>query len=65
MLFQITLATLVANRNKPLAVQDDGEAMNVLGNYLEHVTNRDAAMPTNNQGVNNRGPGEVMFFVNC
>lgn len=39
--------------------------MTVLGNYQEHVTNRDVAMLTNNQGVNNRGPGGVMFFVIC
>ena len=55
------MATLDANRNKLLAVGDDGEAMTVLGNYLEHVTNRDATMLTNNQGANNRGPGGVMF----
>lgn len=59
MLFQIALATLDANRNKLLTVQDDGEAMTVLGNYLEHVTNRDATMPTNNQGVNNRSQNTV------
>lgn len=59
MLFQIALATLDANRNKLLTVQDDGEAMTVLGNYLEHVTNRDATMPTNNQGVNNRSQSTV------
>ena len=62
MLFQIALATLDANRNKLLAVQDDGEAMTVLGNYLEHVTNRDATMTTNNQGANNRGLGVVCSF---
>lgn len=59
MLFQIALATLDANRNKLLAVQDDGEAMTVLGNYLEHVTNRDATMLSSNQGVNNRSQSTV------
>lgn len=59
MLFQIALATLDANRNKLLAVQDDGEAMTVLGNYLEHVTNRDAIMLSTNQGVNNRSQSTV------
>jgi len=58
-LFQIALATLDANRNKLLAVQDDGEAMTVLGNYLEHVTNRDATMLSSNQGVNNRSQSTV------
>ena len=59
MLFQVALATLDANRNKLLAVQDDGEAMTVLGNYLEHVTNRDAPMLSTNQGVNNRSQSTV------
>jgi len=58
-LFQIALAALDANRNKLLAVQDDGEAMTVLGNYLEHVTNRDATMLSSNQGVNNRSQSTV------
>lgn len=62
-LFQIALATLDANRNKLLSVQDDGEAMTILGNYLEHVTNRDATMLTNNQGANNRGLGGVKFIL--
>lgn len=53
------MATLDANRNKLLAVQDDGEAMTVLGNYLEHVTNRDATMLSSNQGVNNRSQSTV------
>ena len=57
MLFQVALATLDANRNKLLAVQDDGEAMTILGNYLEHVTNRDSTMPTSNQGISNRNIG--------
>lgn len=56
-LFQIALATLDANRNKLLAVRDDGEAMTVLGNYLEHVTNRDATTLTNYQGGYNKNNG--------
>ena len=59
MLFQLALATLDANRNKLLAVQDDGVAMTVLGNYLEHVTNRDATTLSTNQGVNNRSQSTV------
>ena len=59
MLFQVALATLDSNRNKLLAVQDDGEAMTVLGNYLEHVTNRDVTMLSTNQGVNNRSQSTV------
>lgn len=54
MLFQVGLATLDANRNKLLAVEDDGEAMTVLGNYLEHVINRDSTMVSNNQGGSSR-----------
>lgn len=57
MLFQVGLATLDANRNKLLAVQDDGEAMTVLGNYLEHVINRDSTMVSNNQGGSSRTSG--------
>ena len=57
MLFQIGLATLDTNRNKLLAVRDDGEAMTVLGNYLEHVTNRDSTMVAANQGGSSRNSG--------
>ena len=56
-LFQVGLATLDANRNKLLAVQDDGEAMTVLGNYLDHVTNRDSTMASHNQGGSSRTSG--------
>lgn len=56
-LFQIGLATLDTNRNKLLAVRDDGEAMTVLGNYLEHVTNRDSTMVAANQGGSSRNSG--------
>lgn len=41
-LFQIALAVLDANRRDLLAVDDDGEAMSVLGKYLGCVTNRDS-----------------------
>lgn len=61
-LFQIALATLDANRNTLLAVQDDGEAMTVLGNYLEHVSNRDATMPTANQGLSNRTTSTGVWY---
>ena len=56
-LFQIALATLDANRAKLLAVEDDGEAMTVLGNYLEHVTNRDSSMQMPSQQISNRNAG--------
>ena len=65
-LFQIALATLDANRNKLLAVRDDGEAMTVLGNYLEHVTNRDATTLTNYQGgysKNNGSPSSGVIVL--
>ncbi|XP_062503844.1 TBC1 domain family member 9-like isoform X2 [Corticium candelabrum] len=40
-LFQIALTVLDANRRELLAVEDDGEAMSVLGSYLGRITNRD------------------------
>ena len=58
-LFQIALASLDANRLKLLAVEDDGEAMTILGNYLEHVTNRDSthSQPAHNNVVSNKSIG--------
>ena len=41
-LFQIALTVLDANKRDLLAVDDDGEAMSVLGKYLGRVTNRDS-----------------------
>ena len=65
MLFQVALATLDANRAKLLAIADDGEAMTILGNYLDNVTNRDATMPvtTASQQVSNRSQGALSVGV--
>ncbi|KAK3713993.1 hypothetical protein QZH41_018780 [Actinostola sp. cb2023] len=56
-LFQIALATLESNKTHLLAVEDDGEAMTILGAYLEHVTNRDASSQAVTMTVNNRSIG--------
>ena len=56
-LFQIALAALDANRNKLLTVEDDGEAMTVLGHYLEGVTNRDSTVNIPSQPISNRNIG--------
>jgi hypothetical protein len=34
------------NRDELLRCKDDGETMQVLGSYMENVTNRDTTMPT-------------------
>ncbi|EDO49828.1 predicted protein [Nematostella vectensis] len=56
-LFQIALACLDANRTKLLSIEDDGEAMTILGAYLDHVTNRDSSIPATTMSVNNRSLG--------
>lgn len=65
MLFQVALATLDANRTSLLAITDDGEAMTILGNYLDNVTNRDATMPVTSasQQVSNRSQGALGAIV--
>ncbi|XP_065191031.1 TBC1 domain family member 9-like [Sycon ciliatum] len=44
-LFQVALAVLEANRRDLLEVDDEGEAMSRLTEYLERVNNRDATLP--------------------
>jgi len=41
-LFQIALTCLEVNKKKILKCEDDGEAMQILGDYLERISNRDA-----------------------
>lgn len=41
-LFQVALTCLEVNKRKILKCADDGEAMQVLSNYFERVSNRDA-----------------------
>ena len=43
-IFQMSLCILDKVRDKLLACKDDGEAMTVLGAYLENVTNRDSTL---------------------
>ncbi|ETE68645.1 TBC1 domain family member 9, partial [Ophiophagus hannah] len=44
-IFQLALAVLDANVEKLLNCKDDGEAMTVLGRYLDSVTNKDSTLP--------------------
>uniref|UniRef100_A0A8D0GKZ3 TBC1 domain family member 9 n=1 Tax=Sphenodon punctatus TaxID=8508 RepID=A0A8D0GKZ3_SPHPU len=44
-IFQLALALLDANVDKLLNCKDDGEAMTVLGRYLDSVTNKDSTLP--------------------
>ncbi|EDL92285.1 similar to TBC1 domain family, member 8 (with GRAM domain); vascular Rab-GAP/TBC-containing (predicted) [Rattus norvegicus] len=44
-IFQLALAVLDANVDKLLGCKDDGEAMTVLGRYLDSVTNKDSTLP--------------------
>ena len=44
MIFQISLAILDSMSEKLVNCHDDGEAMTILGSYLEGVVNRDATM---------------------
>ncbi|MBN3322911.1 TBCD9 protein, partial [Atractosteus spatula] len=44
-IFQLALAVLDANIDKLLNCKDDGEAMTVLGRYLDSVTNKDSTLP--------------------
>ncbi|RDD38887.1 TBC1 domain family member 9 [Trichoplax sp. H2] len=43
-IFQIALAVLDANKMELMSVFDDGEAMTILSQYLDSVTNRDSIM---------------------
>ncbi|XP_053317053.1 TBC1 domain family member 9 [Spea bombifrons] len=44
-IFQLALAVLEANVDNLLNCKDDGEAMTVLGRYLDSVTNKDSTLP--------------------
>ncbi|XP_062334252.1 TBC1 domain family member 9, partial [Osmerus eperlanus] len=44
-IFQLALAVLHANIHQLLNCKDDGEAMTVLGRYLDSVTNKDSTLP--------------------
>ncbi|XP_072112294.1 TBC1 domain family member 9 isoform X3 [Mobula birostris] len=44
-IFQLALAVLDANIEKLLNCKDDGEAMTILGKYLDSVTNKDSTLP--------------------
>ncbi|XP_067899506.1 TBC1 domain family member 9 isoform X1 [Heterodontus francisci] len=44
-IFQLALAVLDANIDKLLNCKDDGEAMTILGKYLDSVTNKDSTLP--------------------
>ena len=44
-MFQIALTVLDALKQELLTCTDDGEAMTILAEYLENVTNRDASLP--------------------
>ncbi|XP_069781409.1 TBC1 domain family member 9 isoform X2 [Narcine bancroftii] len=44
-IFQLALAVLDANIDKLLTCKDDGEAMTILGKYLDSVTNKDSTLP--------------------
>ncbi|XP_064601750.1 TBC1 domain family member 9B-like isoform X2 [Liolophura sinensis] len=44
-IFQIALTILDSKKEKLLKCNDDGEAMTILAEYLENVTNRDSTMP--------------------
>ncbi|XP_076830518.1 TBC1 domain family member 9 [Brachyhypopomus gauderio] len=44
-IFQLALAVLDANIYQLLGCKDDGEAMTVLGRYLDSVTNKDSTLP--------------------
>uniref|UniRef100_A0A673YQ86 TBC1 domain family member 9 n=1 Tax=Salmo trutta TaxID=8032 RepID=A0A673YQ86_SALTR len=44
-IFQLALSVLHANIHQLLGAKDDGEAMTVLGRYLDSVTNKDSTLP--------------------
>ncbi|XP_066535393.1 TBC1 domain family member 9 [Hoplias malabaricus] len=45
LIFQLALSVLDANIHRLLNCKDDGEAMTVLGRYLDSVTNKDSTLP--------------------
>uniref|UniRef100_A0A665UQ18 TBC1 domain family member 9 n=1 Tax=Echeneis naucrates TaxID=173247 RepID=A0A665UQ18_ECHNA len=44
-IFQLALSVLHANIHQLLGCKDDGEAMTVLGRYLDSVSNKDSTLP--------------------
>uniref|UniRef100_A0A8C8FF78 TBC1 domain family member 9 n=1 Tax=Oncorhynchus tshawytscha TaxID=74940 RepID=A0A8C8FF78_ONCTS len=44
-IFQLALSVLHANIHQLLGAKDDGEAMTVLGRYLDSVSNKDSTLP--------------------
>ncbi|KAK5601674.1 TBC1 domain member 9 [Crenichthys baileyi] len=44
-IFQLALSVLHSNIHQLLGCKDDGEAMTVLGRYLDSVTNKDSTLP--------------------
>ncbi|OWF50762.1 TBC1 domain family member 9-like [Mizuhopecten yessoensis] len=44
-IFQVALTILDTKKVELLAARDDGEAMTILGAYLENISNRDSTMP--------------------
>uniref|UniRef100_A0A8C1X4B5 TBC1 domain family member 9 n=1 Tax=Cyprinus carpio TaxID=7962 RepID=A0A8C1X4B5_CYPCA len=44
-IFQLALSVLDANIHQLLSCKDDGEAMTILGRYLDSVTNKDSTLP--------------------
>ncbi|XP_061574029.1 TBC1 domain family member 9 [Cololabis saira] len=44
-IFQLALSVLNANIHELLGCKDDGEAMTVLGRYLDSVSNKDSTLP--------------------
>ena len=55
MIFQVALAILDANRNRLLSVDDDGEAMTILSEYLDNITNREYDSPFKSAASSIRG----------
>ncbi len=45
MIFIISLCILDKLKDNLLSAKDDGEAMTLMGQYLENITNRDATLP--------------------
>ena len=55
MLFQVALAILAANRQRLLSVDDDGEGMTILSEYLDNITNREYDSPFKSAASSIRG----------
>ena len=51
----MALAILDANRDKLLSVDDDGEAMTILSEYLDNITNKEYDSPFKSAASSIRG----------